>query len=106
MVDKYAEDAATKDNLALLHICEGSGQAPEVNETRWNYSELSRRSRSMASALKSLGEVKRAVTILPKVPENWLLHLATMRTKTVLCPGKWFLSLSIVGLSEFGIRSS
>ena len=42
----------------------------------------------MATALASLGHISRAVTILPKVPDCWVLYIAAMRTKTVICPGK------------------
>ncbi|XP_059078296.1 acyl-coenzyme A synthetase ACSM3, mitochondrial-like [Tigriopus californicus] len=79
VIDKWAGE--TGNNLALQHL------SSDHTHRSWSFTELSTQSKQMGAALRSLGEMKRAVTILPKVPEWWLLNVAAMRTHTVLFPG-------------------
>ncbi len=101
VIDDFAAREDTRDSPALFHVSGGK----EERETRWSYSELSSLSRRAATALNNVcgggggggGRLKRAVTVLPKVPEWWLLNAAALRTGTVLLPGTTLLSSSDLG---------
>lgn len=92
VLDAHAAEEATRDGLALHHVAEGGSGSEE--ETRWTYAQLSDLSRRAASALRKMGDIRRAVIVLPKVPEWWLLNAAALRTGTVLLPGTTLLSSS------------
>ena len=63
VIDKHAA-GELKDRTALLLVGED-----DKTETKLSYSDLSRRSKEVAVALNSLGEINRAVTVLPKVDQ-------------------------------------
>ena len=86
VIDKHAA-GELKDRTALLLVGEDG-----KTETKLSYSDLSRRSKEVAVSLNSLGKISRAVTVLPKVPEWWLLNVAALRTGTVLLPGTTLLT--------------
>eukprot|EP00092_Neocalanus_flemingeri_P012131 GFUD01013079.1.p1 GENE.GFUD01013079.1~~GFUD01013079.1.p1 ORF type:complete len:591 (+),score=144.42 GFUD01013079.1:69-1841(+) len=79
VIDKFAETDG--DRIALWF----TSKEPE-NELKLSFQELSVASQKAANAIASL-EVKKAVCILPKVPDWWLLNLATIRANVVLLPG-------------------
>ena len=54
---------------------------------KWTFQELSDDSKKIASGLLTLGPINRAMIILPRIPEWWILNLAAMRINTVLLPG-------------------
>jgi medium-chain acyl-CoA synthetase len=87
VVDRHATEIG--DNLAFHHVSED-----EKVETKWTYSDLSKKSKETAVALNTLGTIKRAITVLPKVPEWWLINLSAMRTGTILLPGTTLLTAS------------
>ena len=88
IIDNHAT-GQLKEQLALLHVGEDG-----MTETKFSYAVLSRKSKEVAAALNSLGKITRAVTVLPKVPEWWLLNIAALRTGTVLLPGTTLLTAS------------
>ncbi len=87
VVDQHATDLPK--GLAFHHVSE-DGKA----ETKWTFAELSLKSKEVAAAMNTLGSIKRAVTVLPKVPEWWLVNLSAMRTGTILLPGTTLLTAS------------
>lgn len=81
VIDEHANDESRCDLTAFHHLsCNGK-------EIKWSFLELSTESKRYASALLSLGYIKKALIILPRVPEWWLLNLAALRTDTILIPG-------------------
>ncbi|KAM4631948.1 acyl-coenzyme A synthetase ACSM3, mitochondrial-like isoform 1-T2 [Discoglossus pictus] len=59
-------------------------------EVRWGFEELGVRSRKVANVLTDACDLKpgdRAIVILPRVPEWWLLNVACIRAGVVLIPG-------------------
>jgi len=79
VIDKLAAEDGSRS--ALLYV-DGDGNG----EVDWSYSDLSLGSEKAAGVLQELG-VSKAVCILPKVPEWWLLNVATIRAGVVLLPG-------------------
>jgi len=79
VIDKFAETDG--DRLALWF----TATKPE-QELKLSFRELSIASQKAANAIASL-EVKKAVCILPKIPDWWLLNIATIRANVVLLPG-------------------
>jgi len=84
VIDKFA--AENGSGLALWHVSGAGGDGAEPLQTTWTFSELSSASQRAATVLEGLG-VQRAVCILPKVPEWWLINLGTIRAGCVLLPG-------------------
>ena len=81
VIDRYASDHE-KSNLTAFYYMS------EAKKTRkWTFKELSDDSKKMASGLFTLGPINRAMIILPRIPEWWILNLAAMRINTVLLPG-------------------
>jgi medium-chain acyl-CoA synthetase len=66
---------------AFHHLSDKTGQR------KWTFQELSEESKALASAILSLGQLNKALIILPRIPEWWLLNIAAMRTNTILLPG-------------------
>ncbi len=87
VIDDFASRDDHKDRDALFHVSDGGA------ETHWSYSDLSTLSKKAAAALSGL-QAGRAVTVLPRVPEWWLLNVAALRSGTVLLPGTTLLSAS------------
>jgi len=79
VMDRWAETAGTRP--ALWWVEPQSGQ-----EVKLSFSEVSDATQRAAAALAGLG-VTRAVCILPRVPEWWIINLATVRAGIVLLPG-------------------
>jgi len=79
VIDKFAETDG--DRIALWYAT----SKPE-QELKLSFKELSRASQKAANAITSL-EVKKAICILPKIPDWWLLNIATIRAGVVLLPG-------------------
>ena len=86
VIDRFAADAKTSDRPALFHV------SHKGEETRWSYGELSDLSKRTASVLRDLEGLQRAIVVLPKVPEWWLLNEAAARAGKVLLPGTTLLS--------------
>ena len=81
VIDKYANDLE-KSNLTAFYYMS------DAKKTRkWTFQDLSDDSKKMASGLLTLGPINRAMIILPRIPEWWILNLAAMRINTVLLPG-------------------
>ncbi|NWX38671.1 ACSM3 synthetase, partial [Notiomystis cincta] len=62
----------------------------EGEEVKWSFEELCSLSRKAANALSEacgLQRGDRAVAVLPRVPEWWLLSVACMRAGIVFIPG-------------------
>jgi len=78
VIDKIASEAGERP--ALWYIGE------EGEEVKFSYKELSEASQKAATVVESLG-LQKAVCILPKVPEWWLINLGTIRAGVVLLPG-------------------
>jgi len=78
VIDKIAKEAGERP--ALWYIGE------EGEEVKFSYKELSEASQKAATVVESLG-LQKAVCILPKVPEWWLINLGTIRAGVVLLPG-------------------
>jgi len=78
VIDKIANEAGERP--ALWYIGE------EGEEVKFSYKELSEASQKAATVVESLG-LQKAVCILPKVPEWWLINLGTIRAGVVLLPG-------------------
>jgi len=78
VIDKYAVDSADKVGLWFVNADE--------EEQKYTYRDLSEASARGANVFKSLG-VKSALCILPRVPEWWIINLATIRQDVVLLPG-------------------
>lgn len=79
VIDKFAETDG--DRLALWY----TAKEPE-QEIKLSFQELSVASQKAANAIASL-EVKKAVCILPKIPDWWLFNIATIRANVILLPG-------------------
>ncbi len=82
VIDAHAKDPTKFNRIAFHHVSFKTG-----TEQKWTFQELSKESKAIASGLLSLGNLKRALIILPRIPEWWFLNIAAMRTKTVLLPG-------------------
>ena len=81
VIDKYGMDPQMSKVTAYHHMSNFK------EDTRWTFQELSQHSKAMASALLSLGPINKAMIVLPRIPEWWLLNLAALRTDTILLPG-------------------
>jgi len=79
VIDKFAETDG--DRLALWYTT----SKPE-QELKLSFKDLSKASQKAANAIASL-EVKKAICILPKIPDWWLFNIATIRAGVVLLPG-------------------
>ena len=78
VIDKFAKEAGERQ--ALWYVGE------EGEEVKLSYKELSDASQKAAAVVESLG-LRKAVCILPKVPEWWLINLGTIRAGVILLPG-------------------
>ena len=78
VIEKFASE--TGDKLSLWHVNDNN------SEIRYTYRELAEASAKGANVFKTLG-VKSALCILPRVPEWWIINLATIRQDVVLIPG-------------------
>jgi len=79
VIDKHA--ATQGDKTALWYV------DPKTSEDRkMSFTDLSSASQKAANAIQSLG-VKKAVCILPKVPEWWVINVGTIRSNVILLPG-------------------
>ena len=81
IIDKHAKDPTLKDKLAFYYLTEN-----EENVIKWSFKELSDKSKFYANSLHSFGSIDRAILILPKIPEWWILNIAALRNNTVLMP--------------------
>ncbi|KAG1672729.1 Acyl-coenzyme A synthetase ACSM4, mitochondrial [Nymphon striatum] len=59
------------------------------NEIKWSFNELSALSKRAANVLEECGIIKGDILLvtLPKVPEWWLLYLASIRIGAIFCTG-------------------
>lgn len=86
VIDAHAKDKGQK--TAFHHVSvSGSTQ-------KWSFQELSQESKNVAAALLSLGQIERALIVLPRIPQWWFLNIAAMRTGTILLPGTTQLTAS------------
>ena len=90
VIDKHAKDVNIKNKLAFYYV------SNEEKITKWSFKELSDESKLYASSLSSFDSIKRAILILPKVPEWWILNVAALRNNTILMPVCF--SLNFVGI--------
>ena len=81
IIDKHAEDPTLKNKLAFYYVSE-----KDENVTKWSFRELSDKSKFYANSLRSFGSIDRAILILPKIPEWWILNIAALRNHTALMP--------------------
>jgi medium-chain acyl-CoA synthetase len=81
VIDAHANNAEKMSLTAFHHLSDKTGQR------KWTFQELSEESKALASAILSLGQLNKALIILPRIPEWWLLNIAAMRTNTILLPG-------------------
>ncbi|XP_078691973.1 acyl-coenzyme A synthetase ACSM3, mitochondrial-like [Branchiostoma floridae x Branchiostoma belcheri] len=87
VVDDWAQKEKTKeraDQPALWWIDDHG------NQLQWNFQQLAEYSRKVANILQAscgLRHGDRAVVILPRVPEWWLVNIACLRAGVVLSPG-------------------
>ena len=58
----------------------------DEGERKFSFEELSAASQKAANILQSLG-VTRVACFLPRLPEWWIINLATIRAKVTLLPG-------------------
>ena len=80
IIDKHAKDPILKNKLAFYYV------SNEEEITKWSFQDLSEKSKLFAYSLNSFDSIKRAILILPKVPEWWILNIAALRNNTVLMP--------------------
>lgn len=78
VVEKKASDAGNTRAFWFVH--------PEGDELVYSYSDLDRVTKKGANVFADLG-VTSAVCILPRIPQWWVINLATIRQKVVLLPG-------------------
>ena len=71
-----------RDRTALWYV---SPLHPD-EDLKLSFQDLSLASQKAANAVSSLG-VKKAVCILPKVPEWWIINIGTIRANVTLLPG-------------------
>lgn len=88
VIDAHAKDEIKANLTAFYHMSDSTGLR------KWTFKELSQESKAVASGLLGLGAMSRAMIILPRVPEWWILNIAAMRTDTVLLPGTTQLTTS------------
>ena len=72
-----------RNRVGLWYV--GGPDTPE-GETRLTFEELSTASKKAANLLQSLG-ARRVACFLPRVPEWWIINLATIRASIILLPG-------------------
>ncbi|NXN93456.1 ACSM3 synthetase, partial [Rhinopomastus cyanomelas] len=87
VLDKWAEieKAGKRPPNPALWWVNGDGE-----EVKWTFEELGLQSRKVANVLTGVCGLRkgdRAMVILPRVPEWWLLSVACMRAGVVLVPG-------------------
>lgn len=80
VIDRHAKDPNIGNKLAFYYV------SNDENITKWTFKDLSEESKRFASSLSSFGSINRAILILPKVPEWWILNVAALRNNTVLMP--------------------
>lgn len=87
VIDKWAEKEKTGergDNPALWWINESG------NELKWNFQDLSDKSKMVANILTGPCKLKAGdliIVMLPRVPEWWLINIAAIRAGIILSPG-------------------
>ena len=81
VIDRHAKDPETAKSIAFHHLSNFTGTR------KWTYEEFSFDSKKYAAAISGLGKISRAIIVLPRIPEWWILNIAAMRTNTVLLPG-------------------
>jgi medium-chain acyl-CoA synthetase len=81
IIDKHAGDPTIKNKLAFYYVSE-----KDENVTKWSFKDLSDKSKFYANSLRSFGSIDRAILILPKIPEWWILNIAALRNNTALMP--------------------
>ncbi|XP_066546305.1 acyl-coenzyme A synthetase ACSM3, mitochondrial [Amia ocellicauda] len=87
VLDKWSEKekSGAKVQTPALWWVNDAGE-----EIKWSFEELGFHSRRTANVLLGACDLQqgdRALLILPRVPEWWLVNVACMRTGTVLIPG-------------------
>ena len=80
VIDKHAKDPNIGRKLAFYYV------SNDESVTKWSFKDLSDESKLFANSLRSLGTIDRAILILPKVPEWWVLNVAALRNNTILMP--------------------
>ena len=80
IIDKHANDRGLGDKIAFYYVSKNE------KITKWSFKELSKQSKIYANSLRSFAVINRAILILPKVPEWWILNIAAIRNGTVLMP--------------------
>ena len=80
IIDKYANDKGLENNIAFYYVSKNE------KITKWSFKELSDKSKKYSNSLRSFGVINRAILLLPKVPEWWILNIAAIRNNTVLLP--------------------
>ena len=80
VIDKHAEDPKTQNKVAFYYV------SNDDRVIKWSFRDLSEKSKLYANSLRSFGAINRAVLILPKVPEWWILNISAIRNNTVLMP--------------------
>ena len=81
VLERYASNPAFQKNLALQHV-DSSGET-RVN---WSYADLNLETKRCASALRTLGRIRKMVVMMGNVPEWWLIMLSALRNDTVTIP--------------------
>ncbi len=81
IIDAHASDKSKQNLVAFHHMSSKAGSQ------KWTFEEMSQDSKDFASALLRIGHMQKALIILPRIPEWWILNIAAMRTGTVLLPG-------------------
>ena len=80
IIDKHAKDPNIGRKLAFYYV------SNDESVTKWSFRDLSDKSKLFANTLRTLGTIDRAILILPKVPEWWILNVAALRNNTILMP--------------------
>lgn len=88
VIDAHAQDESKANLTAFYHMSDTTGVR------KWTFKEISQESKVVASGLLSLGTLRRAMLILPRIPEWWIVNIAAMRTDTVVIPGTTQLTTS------------
>jgi len=78
VIEKFADQ--TGDKVGLWFVNDSN------NEQKFSYRDLAEASAKGANVFKTLG-VKSALCILPRIPEWWIINLATIRQDVILLPG-------------------
>lgn len=78
VIEKYAQDIEDRPAFWYIH--------PDGTQLKYTYRELNVAAQKGANVFVQLG-VKSAMCILPRIPEWWIINLATIRQNVVLLPG-------------------